>query len=136
MRKLSFTLGLGLAAGVAVATACASTQTPRRESARTDRMDTTEFRRPEFRTIYEAVRTLHPEWLQTRGGPTSLGNATAQSPVVGVFIEGELRGYGLDKLTEFVGGDVKSIRHISPSESLGTYGSRYAWGGIVVTRAR
>jgi len=99
-------------------------------------MDTTEFRRPEFRTVYDAIKTLHPDWLIARGGPTSLRNATSQTPAVGVFFEGESRGYSLDKLTDLVGGDVRAIRRISGSESLGTYGPDWPWGGIVITRAR
>jgi hypothetical protein len=99
-------------------------------------MDTTEFRRPEFRTIYDAIRATRPDWLQARGGPTSISNSARRTPVVGVFIDGDTRGYGLDKLTEFVGRDVKLIQRISPSESLASYGPDWPWGGIVVTRAR
>jgi hypothetical protein len=99
-------------------------------------MDTTEFRRPEFRTVYDAIKARHPDWLVARGGPTSIGNTSRQTPVVGVFFEGESRGYPLDKLTELVGGDVRSIRRISSSESLGTYGPDWPWGGVVITRAR
>lgn len=110
--------------------------TSRTGGANSNRMDTTEFRRPEFRTIYEAIKARRPDWLVARGGPTSFRNPTRQTPVVGVFIEGESRGYSLDKLTEFVGGDVKLIRRISGPESLSTYGSDWPWGGIVITRAR
>lgn len=99
-------------------------------------MDTTEFRRPEFRTVYDAIKALHPDWLVARGGPTSLTNAARQTPVVGVFFENESRGYPLDKLTDLVPGDVRAMRRISASESLGTYGPDWPWGGIVVTRAR
>ena len=116
--------------------ACASTGGPHTGRTSSDRMDTTEFRRPEFRTIYDAIRARHPDWLLARGGPTSFGNAARQTPVVGVFIDGESRGYGLEKLTEFVGNDVVLIRRISSSESLATYGSDWPWGGIVITRAR
>jgi hypothetical protein len=99
-------------------------------------MDTAEFRRPEFRTIYDAISALHPEWLRPLGGATSAFNANHQTPVVGVFFEGDLRGYAVDELRGLVGRDVTLIRRISPSESLGTYGSDWPWGGIVLTRAR
>lgn len=99
-------------------------------------MDTTEFRRPEFRTVYDAIKALRPDWLLARGGPTSLTNAARQVPTVGVFFDGESRGYSLDKLSDLVGDDVRSIRRISSSESLATYGPDWAWGGIVISRAR
>ena len=116
--------------------ACASSGGPHTSRASNDRMDTTEFRRPQFRTIYDAIRALHPDWLMARGGPTSFRNTARQTPLVGVFIDGESRGYTLDKLTEFVGNDVLMVRRISGSESLATYGSDWPWGGIVITRAR
>ena len=97
-------------------------------------MDTTEFRRPEFRTVYDAIKTLHPDWLLARGGATSLTNASRQTPTVGVFFEGESRAYSIDKLTELLGGDIRAVRRISGAESLGTYGPDWPWGAIVVTR--
>ena len=99
-------------------------------------MDGTELQRPEFRTVYDAVRALHPDWLVAHGGATSLASTARQTPTIGVFFEGESRGYGVDKLTELVAGDVRSLRRIPASESLGTYGSDWPWGGIVITRAR
>ena len=133
--RLPLRLGAAL---LVLSAACASggASSPARRTSGSTRMDSTEFRRPEFRTVYDAVRTLHPDWLQARGGATSLSNTTMQTPVVGVFIEGEGRGYGVEKLAEYVGRDVKSIRHISASESLGTYGAQWPWGGIVVTLTR
>jgi hypothetical protein len=116
--------------------ACASGPNTNTGGANSSRMEAAEFRRPEFRTVYDAIKATRPDWLQPRGGPTSLTNASRQTPVVGVFIEGEARGYGLDKLREFVGSDVKMIRHIAPSESLATYGPDWSWGGIVITRSR
>ena len=123
-----------LAWAAAFTEACATTSGTR-PRANANRMDTTEFRRPEFGTVYDAVKALHPDWLIARGGPTSLGNSARQTPVIGVFFEGESRGYQLDKLTDLVGHEVRSIRRISSSESLATYGPDWPWGGIVITRA-
>lgn len=120
---------------VALLTGCAASSPPRQAATTTNRMDSTEFRRPEFRTVYDAIKARHPDWLVARGGPTSIANASHQTPVIGVFFEGESRGYPLDKLTELVGGDVRSIRRISSSESLGTYGPDWPWGGVVITRS-
>jgi hypothetical protein len=99
-------------------------------------MDTTELRRPEFRTVYDAIKALHPDWLLARGGATSLSNSKRQTPAIGVFFEGESRAYSLDKLTDLLATDVSSVRRISGSESLGTYGPDWPWGAIVITRAR
>ena len=125
-----------LACAVALTGACATASGTRPRVENSNRMDTTEFRRPEFRTVYDAVRALHPDWLLARGGATSMGNSSRQTPRVGVFFEGESRGYSLDKLTDLVGSEVSAIRRISGSESLGTYGADWPWGGIVITRAR
>jgi hypothetical protein len=94
-------------------------------------MDSTEFRRPEFRNMLDAVQRLRPEWLRAIG-PTS----ARQTAVVGVFIEGDMRGFPIDKLSEYTPDDIKLVRRISPTESVGTYGSAWSWGGIVLTRAR
>ena len=136
---------LGLALGLAVsscassgstATGAAQAGSARTSGASSMRMDTTEFRRPEFRTIYDAIKARHPDWLVARGGATSLRNTARQTPAIGVFVEGESRGYDVYKLTELVVSDVKMVRRISGSESLATYGSDWPWGGIVITRAR
>ena len=82
--------------------------------------------------MLDAVQRLHPEWLRVVGGPTS----TRQAPMVGVFVDGDMRGYPLDKLTEYAPDEIKLVRRISPTESVATYGSSWPWGGIVLTRAR
>jgi hypothetical protein len=115
---------------------CATASGTRTSGSSSNWMDTTEFRRPEFRTIYDAVAARRPDWLLARGGSTSFTNASRQAPTVGIFVEGELRGYPLEKLRELVGRDVRSIRRILSAESLATYGSDWPWGGIVVTRER
>lgn len=130
-----FGLATAIAAG-AIACASGGAASSPQAGGSTSRMDSTEFRRTEFRTIYDAIHAMHPDWLQARGGPTSTTNRAMRTPVIGIFIEGEMRGYGIDKLTELVGRDVRSIRRINSSESLGTYGSDWPWGGIVITRAR
>jgi hypothetical protein len=102
--------------------------------ANSNQMDTTEFRRPEFRTLYDAIKALHGDWLIPKGGVTSI--SAPSEPVVGVFIDGQSNGYPVSKLLEFVGGDVRSVKRISGGESLATYGPSWSWGGIVITRAR
>ncbi|HEY9227629.1 MAG TPA: hypothetical protein VIP11_13320 [Gemmatimonadaceae bacterium] len=139
MIKLARFIGFTLAVGSAVvaAGACASSPATRSSTSTASRMDTTEFRRPEFRTLYDAIKARRPDWLLARGGVTNITNGMgSRSPTVGVFFEGESRGYPLEKLQDLVGGDVKSVRRINGTESLATYGSEWPWGGIVITRAR
>lgn len=85
--------------------------------------------------MYDAVRVLRPDWLQARGGPRTF-TAGAQQPVVGIFIEGRTVGYLPDKLKDFVPGNVLRLRRILPSEAMASYGTQWAWGGIVVTLTR
>lgn len=135
MRPLRGPILLGTLLGVLLA-ACSSGPPSTTPHANGSRMDTTEFRRPEFRTIYDAIHAIHPDWLLAKGGPTSIVNPSKQMPVIGVFIEGQNKGYGVDKLADLVTHDVMSVRRISASESLATYGADYPWGGLVVTLSR
>ena len=63
-------------------------------------------------------------------------NSARQTAVVGVFFEGESRGYPTSKLADLLPDDVKTIRRIAASESLALYGPDWPWGAIVITRAR
>jgi hypothetical protein len=136
LRLISVVTCVFIVAGLATMAGCASGSGTRSNAPVSSRMDTTEFRRPEFRTIYDAVAARRPDWLIARGGATSMTNAARQAPVVGVFFEGESRGYPLEKLRELVGRDVRTLRRISGAESVATYGPDWPWGGIVVTRER
>jgi hypothetical protein len=82
--------------------------------------------------MLDAIQRLHPDWLRVVGGPTS----TRQAAVVGVFIDGDMRGYTVDKLADYSPDEIKLVRRISPTESVGTYGASWRWGGVVLTRSR
>ena len=85
--------------------------------------------------MYDAVRVLRPDWLQARGGAKTF-NGGSDAAVVGIFIEGRSVGYQPDKLRELVPGNVLRLRRILASESMASYGTQWAWGGIVVTLVR
>jgi hypothetical protein len=98
------------------------------------RLDSTEFRKSQFRTIDDALRVLRPEWFQIRATIKSTDSRSASAnPIIGVFIEGQARGYSLEKLTEYNVDQVHSARRILPSESMASYGTQWGWGGIVLT---
>ena len=42
----------------------------------------------------------------------------------------------VEKLEELVPGNVARARRIMASEAMGTYGTQWAWGGIVITLQR
>lgn len=84
--------------------------------------------------MYDAVRVLRPDWLQARGAAKTFYGTAA--PVVGIFIEGRTVGYLPDKLKDFVPGNVLRLRRILASEAMASYGTQWAWGGIVVTLVR
>jgi hypothetical protein len=95
-------------------------------------IEAADLRKPEFRTVQDALRVLRPDWLQPRGGSRTFGG----TPVLGVFIEGQDKGYGVEKLQELLTANVRRVRRINASESMATYGTQWAWGGLVVTMDR
>jgi hypothetical protein len=99
------------------------------------RLDSTEFRRAEFRTIGDAIRVLRPDWIAV-DKMTRDPRAADSQPVIGVFIEGHGRGYPVEKLAEYLPTDVRSVRRILASESRATYGPQWGWGGVVLTLTR
>jgi hypothetical protein len=118
-----------------IITACASSQastySPRTGS--TGHLESGDVRNSRFSNLYDAIFRLRPEWLRARGGSKSVHNPSRQVPVVGIFIEGEGRGYSIEKLFDLSPEVVRSVRFIHPSESMASYGTEWAWGGIVVT---
>jgi hypothetical protein len=121
-----------------VITACASSQastySPRTGS--TGHLESGDVRNARYSNLYDVILRLRPEWLHARGGPKSLFDRSRQRPILGVFIEGEGRGYTIEKLFEIPPELVKSIRRIEPSESRAYYGTQWEWGGIVIVLAR
>lgn len=115
----------------ACATGQASTYSPRTGS--TGHLESGDIRNSRFTNLYDAIFRLRPEWLRARGGAKSVYDRSRQVPVVGIFIEGEGRGYTIEKLFEVPPEVVRSVRFIHPSEAMAYYGTQWVWGGIVVS---
>jgi hypothetical protein len=98
------------------------------------RMDTLEFRNKSFRTIYDAIRATHPDWLNVTGGSTSIKPSGQNTPTLGIFIEGQNRSQPMEYLTRLTPEEVISVRRISASEALSMYG--WPWTGVIVTPGR
>jgi hypothetical protein len=123
-----------LVATIFLACGCAGSSPANSSVNRAGRFDAAEFRQSRFRTIGEALGVLRPDWLQIRASIKSTDPRTASAnPILGVFIEGQAKGFTLEKLTEYTVDEVRSVRRILPSESMASYGPQWGWGGIVLT---
>jgi hypothetical protein len=116
--------------------ACASGGSPSAagtERSDHSRMDTLEFRNKNFRTIFDAIRATHPDWLNATGGTTKLQTSTGgqNTPTLGIFIEGQSRTQPMEYLTRLTPEEVRSVRRIGPSEALSLYS--WPWASVVVT---
>lgn len=129
MRRTTVVLALvfaTVAAGCATKGGVASGSSASRSRRDPSVMDSTELRNGNFGTVYDAVSVLHADWLLPRGGPTG-----QRSPELGIWIEGQLRTRPVDFLKTIRPVDIKSLRRLSPTESLHTYS--WPWGGLVIT---
>lgn len=111
---------------IGVVAACGSVS--RSPMTRRDRsvMDTTDLRRDNYSTLYDAIAAQHADWLLPRGGPT--GN---RAPELGVWVEGAIRSQGVNYLRSLRPVDVRQVRRLTTTESLHTYS--WPWGGLVIT---
>lgn len=113
-----------------VAVACAAgpkSDTGPRTRNDPSRMDSTELMGHNYSTVYDAVLAAHADWLVPRGGGISpMGDA----PTVGVYVEGQMRNLTVSYLRGIRPIEVKGIRHMTTSESLGSFG--WPWGAIVI----
>jgi TonB-dependent receptor-like protein len=77
---------------------------------------------------YLAVQRLRPQYLQTRGQTTIMGQSSIQ-----VYVDGTRMG-GVEALQQIPTTDIKEIRWLSSSEATQRFGTGNAQGAIVVTR--
>ena len=141
LRTFAFMAASALAAG-ALATGCASgggaagASASASQGSSSSRLVASDYRKPEFQTMYDVVHTLRPDWMVPRGGEKSLMHMSVGGPVVGVFIDGQSHGYPMEKLGELKPDEVSSVRFMRPSDAMAAFGPQWEWGGIVVTLER
>ncbi len=82
------------------------------------------------RSAYEAVETLNPRWLQTRGSTPILGPSYAR-----VVVDRTVRGELAD-LYRISTNDIETMRYLSASDATTRYGTGYPGGVIEVTTRR
>jgi hypothetical protein len=80
-------------------------------------------------TAYDAIRTLRPRFLQSRG-PTSLQNASATLPVVYL---NSMRMGPPETLQSIPARDVILVRYLSPADATTRYGTDHQGGVLEVT---
>ncbi len=84
-------------------------------------------------TAYDAIRTLHPQWLRARGQTASAQDATAVTP--SVMLDGTRMG-GLDVLAVFQVRDIFEIRYLDQGRAGIKYGMGFPRGVIEITSIR
>lgn len=84
-------------------------------------------------TAYDAIRTLHPQWLRARGQTTSADNPTALTPTV--FLDGTRMG-GLDVLAVFQVRDIFEIQYLDQGKAGIRYGMGFPRGVIEIISLR
>jgi hypothetical protein len=84
-------------------------------------------------TAYDAIRTLHPQWLRARGQTTSATSGTALTPTV--MLDGTRMG-GLDVLAVYQVRDIFEIRYLDQGKAGIRYGMGFPRGVIEITSIR
>lgn len=97
------------------------------EASRRDRsvIDSTELRESRASSVYDLITSTRSDWLLARGGPSG-----GRMPEVGVWTDASQRTRGVDFLRTIRPNDIKSVRRLSPTESLHSY--NWPWGGLVI----
>ena len=80
-------------------------------------------------TAYDAIRTLHPQWLRARGQTTGLADATPLTPTV--YLDGTRMG-GLDVLGVYQVRDIHEIHYLDPGRAAIKYGMGFPRGIIEI----
>ena len=84
-------------------------------------------------TAYDAIRTLHPQWLRARGQTTTA--SSGQPLTATVMLDGTRMG-GLDVLAVYQVRDIFEIRYLDQGKAGIRYGMGYPRGVIEITSIR
>lgn len=82
--------------------------------------------------LFDAIRTLRPQWLSSRS-PTMI-RPQAEGSIV-VYMD-RVRYGELEMLRQIPPGDAESVRYYSPSEAEGQFGAGHLQGAIQVVTKR
>ncbi len=113
---------------------CASAATGERDGLRRDpnRITAEEIERAHFNDVFDLVRALRPNWIQTRGA-MSIQDPTAGEVVV--YVDG-MRVGGAQHLRQVRVGDVASIQYLSGPDASSRFGLGHIGGAILVHTKR
>lgn len=84
-------------------------------------------------TAYDAIRSLHPQWLRARGQTTSATGGQPLTPTV--MLDGTRMG-GLDVLAVYQVRDIFEIRYLDQGKAGLRYGMGFPRGVIEITSIR
>ena len=111
-----------------VFTGCAAQSTAARTGQR-NILTTEDLARAGDVSLYDAIRTLRPMFLQVR--PASMAG-TQQAAPIQVYV-GALQMEGVGQLREIMAKNVKEVRYLEPREANARYGGNHGGGALVVT---
>lgn len=123
MRYLGLFLGLAL-----VLEGCASAPGSGQGASR-DVITREEIAETQAITAYDAIRTLHPQWLRARGQTAGISDATPRTPTV--YLDGTRMG-GLDVLGVYQVRDIHEIHYLNPGRAAIKYGMGFPRGIIEI----
>jgi hypothetical protein len=119
---LAVTLG-GCAAGGAQGAGRASERAKRQA----DLITSDELAKGQWASAYDAVRTLRPQWLNSKGPDTILG----EQGEIQIRLDDSPLG-GIASLRQVNALGIAAIRWIDPVSAAGRWGGAYAHGAIVI----
>lgn len=137
LRVLAPSLALVVAAGCASAPngaepapAAAPEAAPASPHQRANTISKDDIRRTQLATLYDAVRSLRPRWLQKRGNDSFVRGMEIQ-----VYVDGQRMAGGLASLREIRSLEVSKAEFVDPNRAAGRWGTGHGEGAIVVTLA-
>jgi hypothetical protein len=128
MRRFPALLVIALSLAVAACAARNTASGGTASASQRDRslIDSMELRASRASTVYDLISSTRSDWLLARGGPSG-----GRMPELGVWADASQRTYGAEWLKTIRPNDIRSVRRLSPTESLHSY--NWPWGGLVVT---
>jgi hypothetical protein len=79
-------------------------------------------------TLYEALRTLRPAFLRSRG---NIPGATTPAAPIQVYVDG-IRVGEMDQLQQIVAKTVQEVRFLEPQQAISRFGGNNTGGALVI----